>query len=182
MQEAQFDITTVPHYLSQKLEQLKPTVLELIESNKSVLGICFGHQLIHKYLGAEIVRDENQAESGTASITLTSAGEKSELFKDVPKTFTVTQAHKESVLYPNKSTQLLASSKKSLNQALQYKNTYTVQFHPELDIEAITWRLSRYAEYTKNVSLEEIIRNYRSVPHAYKVLINFENILSTNSQ
>ena len=39
---AQFDITKLPDYLSHKLEDLKPAVLELIENNKNVLGIWYG--------------------------------------------------------------------------------------------------------------------------------------------
>jgi GMP synthase (glutamine-hydrolysing) len=101
----------------------------VVESGKPFLGICLGAQMLAKYLGCKIEKNENKfAEIGFFPIESTEFGYK--LFKD-QKTFY--QFHDEGFELPNES-KLLATGKRFKHQAFQYKNCYAFQFHPEVNL------------------------------------------------
>ena len=101
----------------------------VLESNKPFLGICLGAQMLAKYLGCKIQKNDNKlSEIGFFSIEPTELGHK--LFKD-QKTFY--QFHDEGFELPSDS-KLLATGKTFKHQAFQYKNCYAFQFHPEVNL------------------------------------------------
>ena len=100
----------------------------VIESGKPFLGICLGAQMLAKYLGCKIEKNDSKlSEIGFFSIEPTELGHK--LFKD-QKTFY--QFHDEGFELPSES-KLLATGKRFKHQAFQYKNCYAFQFHPEVN-------------------------------------------------
>ena len=101
----------------------------VLESGKPFLGICLGAQMLAKYLGCKIEKNDSKlSEIGFFSIEPTELGHK--LFKD-QKTFY--QFHDEGFELPSNS-KLLAIGKRFKHQAFQYKNCYAFQFHPEVNL------------------------------------------------
>ena len=100
----------------------------VIESGKPFLGICLGAQMLAKYLGCKIEKNDSKlAEIGFFPIEPTELGHK--LFKD-QKIFY--QFHDEGFELPIDS-KLLATGKSFKYQAFQYQNCYAFQFHPEVN-------------------------------------------------
>ena len=98
---------------------------------KLVLGICFGHHLIAKSLGGKVEKNPKGWELGSYSISLTSYGKYSPLFKNMEKEIIVYESHQDSVISMPDGAVELAYNQKCI-QAFQLHDTlYSVQFHPE---------------------------------------------------
>ena len=108
---------------------------KVIVSNVPYLGICFGAQLLAKYLGSEIkTNSKGLSEIGFYKITPTDIGK--ELFKFQDTFF---QFHSEGFDLPI-GCELLARGDIFSNQAFRYKNCYALQFHPEVNLSLhIRW-------------------------------------------
>ena len=100
----------------------------VIDSDVPFLGICFGAQLLAKYLGSEVKANSNGiSEIGFYKIKPTAIGE--QLFKSQT---TFYQFHSEGFDLPT-DCELLARGDIFNNQAFKYKNCYALQFHPEVN-------------------------------------------------
>ena len=105
-----------------------------IENNISILGVCFGHQLIVHTLGGQVGLNPNGAEFGTVKINKTTASEQDVLFKDLPSPFTMQVFHYESALQLPDEAVILAENQIDPHHAFRYgNNIWGVQFHPEFD-------------------------------------------------
>ena len=103
-------------------------IKKVIESKVPFLGICFGAQLLAKYLGSEVkTNSRGISEIGFYKIKPTEIGK--DLFK-LQDTFY--QFHSEGFELPTGS-ELLAKGDLFNNQAFRYKNCYALQFHPEVN-------------------------------------------------
>ena len=95
-----------------------------------VIGVCFGHQIVGRALGAKVARSEGPVwEVSVSECTQTPKGK--ELFggKDVLSIF---QMHKDIVYYYPKGVEELGSSDKCQVQGMYVpKSLITVQGHPE---------------------------------------------------
>ena len=107
----------------------------VIESNVPFLGICFGAQLLAKYLGSEIKTNTNGiSEIGFYKIIPTEIGKELFKFQD-----TFYQFHSEGFSLPS-GCELLARGDIFSNQAFRFKNCYALQFHPEVNLSLhIRW-------------------------------------------
>lgn len=174
----QFDITKLEGLQKSRIEKIAPLIIKAVEIDFPTLGICFGHQLIAHLNGGEVVRDEKQAESGSVEVNLNHKGQAAKIFKNISKSFYAIEGHKESVGKLPRNAIQLASSKKCNNQSYKIgKNIFCVQFHPEFELDDMMFRLSLYPEYLKNKSIEEVRKEFEEVPHAIKVLKNFEDLV-----
>jgi len=151
--------------LWQKIKKVIPA----IKQNIPTLGICFGHQLIAHALGSEVISDIPQKEVGTYRIILNREGKDDALFRGMPGEFLAQEGHKDSVEELPKGAELLASGEKCKIQAFRFQNIYAVQFHPELTVEDMKFRLNLFPDY--NSDNFEI--NLEPSPFASKVLENF---------
>ena len=108
---------------------------KVIKSNIPFLGICFGAQLLAKYLGSEIKSNEQGlSEIGFYKINPTDIGKDIFKFQD-----TFYQFHSEGFDLPT-GCELLARGDIFNNQAFRYKNCYALQFHPEVNLSLhIRW-------------------------------------------
>ena len=113
----------------------KAFIAKSLEKNKIILGICLGAQLIAGALGGEVFPN-NEEEIGWFDVSLTPEGEKSFLFKNIPKTFVTFHWHSDHFSLPSCCTRL-AQSEPTLNQAFVCKGRPLVglQFHPEMTRE-----------------------------------------------
>jgi GMP synthase (glutamine-hydrolysing) len=100
------------------------------DTDKPILGICYGLHLIADLLGGELVRSETR-EYGPAEMTVI---RDSRLFKNVPKESRVWMSHGDSIRRLPDGFEIVAATATLPIAAFQYtpKNIYGVQFHPEV--------------------------------------------------
>ncbi len=99
-----------------------------------ILGVCLGHQAIGEVFGANVVKAPYLMHG---KISVIKHNNESELFKDIPESFTATRYH--SLIIDKKSMEgtalkILAMTEDSLVMAIthqDYKNLLGVQYHPE---------------------------------------------------
>jgi GMP synthase (glutamine-hydrolysing) len=104
-----------------------------------VLGVCFGHQLLARAAGGEVVLNPRGREIGTVRMQLTEAGQRDPLFAWAGQNDIEVQAtHLDAVDPLPRGATLLASNENSAAQAFRLSETVAgVQFHPELWPEAM---------------------------------------------
>jgi GMP synthase (glutamine-hydrolysing) len=108
---------------------------ELVARGAPVLGLCFGHQLLAKALGGDVCRNRRGREIGTVTVTKTGHDP---LFAGVPDPFAANATHLESVERLPPGARVLAST--ALDPIAAYgigDHVRCVQFHPEMDAEAV---------------------------------------------
>jgi GMP synthase (glutamine-hydrolysing) len=178
----EFNITDWPKSIQKKINRIKPLLNEILKTNFPTLAVCFGHQMLAHMAGGKVVNYEKNAEAGSVKITVTKEGKKVNLYKDVPSSFWALSGHKDSVVKLPKGAKILASSQKcKINSYKLGENIYSIQYHPELDIENLIWRLKLYPEYLKGKPLSEIRKQYKEVPYATKILDNFRQLIYNNN-
>jgi len=98
----------------------------------SVLGICFGHQILGLLHGAEVSLCKEDRNWQDINIEQSST-----LFNYIRKPYKMMEDHTEEVSLP-KDFKLLATSKFCKNEAMQHKikPLFGVQFHPEVSDRA----------------------------------------------
>jgi GMP synthase-like glutamine amidotransferase len=116
-----------------QLLRVRELMGEFVRSEKPVLGVCFGGQLLAQALGAE-VRRSRAPEIGVYTVRLTDAGRASPFFADFPESFPTAQWHNDTFDLPGGAT-LLATSESCQNQAFSRGRCLAVQFHPELTLQ-----------------------------------------------
>ena len=113
--------------------ELGDELLRKGEAGAQVLGVCFGHQLIAKAAGGEVVLNPRGREIGTVTVQLTEAGRRDPLFAWCSSGSFETQAtHMDAVDPLPEAATLLASNENCAVQAFRLSETVAgVQFHPE---------------------------------------------------
>jgi GMP synthase (glutamine-hydrolysing) len=122
-----------------------PDVLHLLEfaqrivsRGQMVLGVCFGHQLLGRALGADVRRNPAGWEVGARKVELTAAGLESPLFAGFDPEFEVIESHRDAVLTLPAGAKLLAANAHTAIQAFSIdERFFGVQFHPEMDGEIL---------------------------------------------
>jgi GMP synthase (glutamine-hydrolysing) len=114
--------------------QLGDDLLRAGERGTPVLGVCFGHQLLARAAGGDVVQNPRGREIGTVSVQLTDAGRKDPLFAWAGGPEIQVQAtHVDAVDPLPAAATVLASNENTAAQAYRLSETVAgVQFHPEL--------------------------------------------------
>ena len=134
-----------------------PPLFELLyaayERAIPTFGSCWGHQVIARAFGGEVVHDTERAEIGTGVVTLTDAGREDPLFGAFPPSFRVNMGHHDRVTRLPEGAVELAFSASQPNQAFRMgdRPMYGTQFHSELDATRERERLVAYREYYAEV-------------------------------
>lgn len=155
-----------------RIKKTIPILKEMVESGTPLLGICFGYQCLAYILGAKIVRDNSQEEVGTYEIFLTAAGRIDPLFSGLPRKFSVQEAHKDTIKELPSKAILLATSKTCKIQAFKFKNTYGIQFHPELNVEDMNFRARLNPNYIQGRKIK-----FKPTVFGKPILKNFFQLL-----
>lgn len=121
-----------------------------------VLGVCYGHQMIARFLRGNVQPHPEGLQLMNTEIELTPAGRACPLFKGMRTKFKAISGHADYVpdLPPN--CHRLAGSELTQVQAFKFQNLlYGVQFHPEFteDIIKFLWT-PRVAQWHDKVSFD----------------------------
>ncbi|MFA1820168.1 type 1 glutamine amidotransferase [Virgibacillus oceani] len=121
------------------LKDEKKFIREAIESNKAILGICLGSQLIAEVLGGKVYPHE-QTVIGWWPIRFLKEVENIPLFSGLKRELTLFQYHGDTFQLPEKSQDIvrLAENDATKNQAYIFKDRVVgLQFHPEFSEEKL---------------------------------------------
>lgn len=104
---------------------------DMINCNKPILGICYGHQLVHYLLGGEVRRSKTPEHN----IVEIEVEQDSKLFKSLPRIQKVEMHHDDEVVKLADGFRCIASESNCIYGASENvdKKIYTVQFHPEAE-------------------------------------------------
>jgi len=141
------------------IEKLR-TILNL---DKPVLGICYGHQLIAKFLGGEVAKGK-----GEYGRTIVKIMDSNELFRGWNNNEVVWMSHKDYVSKLPNGARVLAISERGYIASFKVKGkpVYGVQFHPEVTHtvkgKILLENFLRIAGISKKWTLNNIIDNVLS--------------------
>ncbi len=117
------------------LDPVFAVIDEAVQKNRPLLGVCFGHQIINRYLGGhDSVSRSPTPEFGWVKI---SGSTGHPLFKAAPKVFYSYQSHNEEVKRLAPSLINTHSSDRCMYQAFYDRSRpiFGVQFHPERNFQ-----------------------------------------------
>lgn len=98
----------------------------------SLLGVCFGHQLLAHALGGEIGYLPGGPEVGTHPVRMAAAAAADPLFAKLPPVFNANLAHGQTIAALPEGAVALAESERDRFQIVRYgEKAVSVQFHPE---------------------------------------------------
>ena len=165
------------------------TVQRAYDLNLPTFGSCWGHQLIARALGGEVIHDPERAELGCHHIELTEAGLSDALFKDFPASFMANMGHHDRVSRLPEGAIELAYNRTQRNEAFRIENKpmFGTQFHSELDAHRERERLIRYRSYyVEQLNTEEIFQNVlhglRETTEVDHLLLDFISKFVTGKQ
>ena len=117
----------------------KALISDACVTDRKVLGICLGAQLLADALGAKVTPNE-EAEIGWFKVDLTADGERSPAFSVLPKRFEAFHWHGDTFTIPKGATNLIKSDA-CVNQAFAFgRRRVAVQFHLEVrEADARRW-------------------------------------------
>lgn len=166
------------------LKGLKQVIDLILQYKIPTLGICFGHQLIHKLLGGDVIANPLGIEIGVTKIQLTLDALVDPIFQGIPVgKLEVYSSHSDIVDKPASTSVKLAWNIFSEYQATRiYGHIYSTQFHPEYDRDIMetyirrNWMLLQEQHLHNPLHIsppEEILRNNKQLTKSKLVLRNF---------
>jgi len=172
----QYDLSKNPPQIQSALNKTKDIFRHILETDFPTLGVCFGFQALVHTLGGKVEPEPEYGETGTLKMTVTENGQMDKFFGKLPSTFIATEGHKESVtaLPEVDNFKVLVKSDKCPVEAFSYKNNvYGVQFHPELGVEEVMYRLAKYPQYLEGRSIDDIKLQFEESHHAQQFYKSF---------
>ena len=158
------------------IENLVDYVSKLIDANKSDLGICFGHQLVAKSLGAEVKKNPLGWELGSYQLSLSDKGIDHPLFSGINEGDIVYESHQDVVCNMAEGMTSLAFTDKA-NQSFSFReNIFGVQFHPEFSWDVTKKLMDLRIKNGVKVDSGELELSINS----HKILDNFISIIKEN--
>ncbi|NDK39455.1 glutamine amidotransferase [Pseudoxanthomonas gei] len=142
----------------------------------SLLGICYGHQLLAHALGGEVAYNPAGRESGTVNIDLHPPAHEDPLFAGMPLSFPAHATHVQTVLRPPDGATVLAKSGQDDCHAFRWRDrAWGVQFHPEFATHHMRGYVAFRGEELKQAGRcpASIAREVTAAPQARKLLRRF---------
>ena len=160
------------------LGQLRPFFQYLFDNDIPTLGICYGHQILGAFAGAQVCYSKQQGKVCSHKVKLMVDKNEYFLFADLPDSFQAHYGHKDVLdRVPDNAVLLINGGDQCKISALQYKkNIYSVQFHPELNYDDMLGRIKESPGYLpEGTAVEEIFKNDKN---SNKILNNFSKLVS----
>ncbi|MFW5875101.1 MAG: glutamine amidotransferase [Myxococcota bacterium] len=111
---------------------------EASRTGATILGVCYGHQLLALGRGGRIGVNPRGREIGTVDIELTEAAAEDPLLRVLPSPLRVQATHREAVLDLPSDAVLLGGNAMDPHQIFRLGDrAWGVQFHPEFDADII---------------------------------------------
>ena len=155
------------------LQSFKILLLNAINNNIPILGICFGHQLLADTLNGEVKKNPKGWEVGYSNVELTSKGLESNIFTGFSHKFYAAETHQDVVIKLPDNCNLLAENNMGI-QSFQYKkNVFGVQFHPEFDNKIMDAYIKMRQKNGINISSPEVF----DLSMAHNIFNNFFNLI-----
>jgi GMP synthase (glutamine-hydrolysing) len=159
------------------VEDAKKLLLHCVDQDIPVFASCFGFQLVVEALGGKVILDKESMEMGTYPLQRTEAAQSDVLFCDVPNEFWAVSGHKERAAFLPEDAILLASSALCPHHALKIRDKpfYGFQFHPELDKQDLSTRITRYRDryLDSHDMLQDILDNLQETPESNNLIQKF---------
>jgi GMP synthase (glutamine-hydrolysing) len=113
--------------------QLEQFLRDAMDKDRPIFGICFGHQILAKALGAEVKQAEQGWQLGLKSYQVTN---RPEWMADVPETFRLNAIHQDQVLTVPEGAEVIATAPQCPLAGLVYGNkAASLQAHPEFNLD-----------------------------------------------
>lgn len=152
------------------LTKEKRFIEQAVKSDKIVLGICLGAQLIADVLGARVFRNQAK-EIGWFPVEFTEQAEQSKLFDFFPKQMSVLHWHGDTFDLPSGAVHI-ARSEACQNQAFEYaRKIVGLQFHLEMTEQSTK-------QIVENCIDELVAETYIQTPN--QILTTNANFQETN--
>ena len=151
-------------------------IRELHERKVPVFGICFGLQLIGQALGGNVAKNPRGREIGTVDVRALPGAEAHPLLSGLPPTFAANATHVDSVVtLPSGATVHAETDLEPHAIFALGETTHCVQFHPEIDGDAMRGYIDARAHLVTAEGLDAEALRGRSVdaPHGAETLRNF---------
>lgn len=161
------------------LGRLRPLFQYLFDNDVPTLGICYGHQILGAFAGAQVHNDACQKKICSHEVKFMVDKNDFFLFADLPDTFHAHYGHKDVLdRVPEGAVLLMNGGEECKVSALRYKkNIYTVQFHPELNYTDMVERIKNSPGYLpEGIEVEEI---FKADPSSNIILRNFGKLVSS---
>lgn len=100
------------------------------KANKPILGICRGHQIINVFFGGTLYQDINNHKNCWHEVSVEADGYINKIYNT--STLKVNSWHHQAVKDIAPGFKVVARSLDGYVEAMEYKNIYTVQWHPEM--------------------------------------------------
>jgi GMP synthase-like glutamine amidotransferase len=153
----------------------KEFIARAIASDKTLLGICLGAQLMADVLGARIYRNEH-SEIGWHPVRLTAAARASPVFGALPEEFTAFHWHGDTFEIPP-GARAMAESAACKNQAFLQGRAVGLQFHLESSADSIDHLIRNCADELKGGKYvqgpEELLAHLDRLPEMRNLMEHF---------
>lgn len=157
------------------LRKEKEFIKRAIASDKIVLGICLGAQLMADVLGGNVYRNIHR-EIGWFPVNLTPAAKTSRVFGVLPESFMAMHWHGDTFEIPPGALHA-AESQACLNQAFELEKAIGLQFHLESSFESIDHLIMNCEdELTDGPHVqraEEILSHLDGLPDLHSLMVLF---------
>ena len=166
----------------QLLEQLRPLLDYIFKHDIPTLGICYGHQIIGAYAGANVIHDETQKKNRSHAVSVVVNKDTYCICENIPDTFFAHYGHKDSLdRVPDGAVLLMNGGKACQVSALNYKqNIFTTQFHPELSFEDLFLRVEATPGYLpEGIMVDDA---FTKTTEANTILYNFGKLVVRSYQ
>lgn len=153
---------------------------EIIEKDKLFFWICY-IGVLNKVCWWVVWKEKYSEDPWIVDIKLTEEWRKDKISNGIPDTFRAIVAHKEACQKVAENTIVLAKSDTCPFELLRTKNNiYAAQFHPDLDVEGLKFRLNIYKNYwyCSPDEVKDIVwkMEWEDVSYSLKVFSNFVDI------
>jgi GMP synthase (glutamine-hydrolysing) len=150
-----------------------------VATDRPVLGICYGHQLLAHAFGGRVGRNPRGREVGTIDVTFRVAGDP--LLDFLPVRARFQASHVESVLELPPGIRPLAWSRLDPHHALRFgRVAWGVQFHPEFDADVSRSYVSTRRDELADEGLDPdtILAGCGDAPHGTALLARFAALVA----